>query len=85
MKWRDSFDLLEDAGCVSAYHAFTGVPHGEEPIATHYFLTRRERPFHIDFCFVPRAWQLDDVSIASFEEFASLSDHRPITTTFRTP
>jgi exodeoxyribonuclease-3 len=80
VKWRDSFELLESVGLVSAYHTFANVIPGQEPVPTHYFLTHRDRPFHIDYCYIPAVWvdRLVNVSIAPFEEFASLSDHRPV-------
>lgn len=82
-KWQDCFTQLESEGLISAFHAKTGTDHGKEEIPTHYFLTRRERPFHIDFCFIPQAWlsRLEHVYIAPFEEFATLSDHRPVSIT----
>jgi hypothetical protein len=87
LKWRHSFDRLSAAGLVSAYHAFSGATPGEEPVATHYFLTRRDRPFHIDYCYIPEEWmvRVESVHISPFEEFASLSDHRPVTVTIRNP
>ena len=77
---------LEAAGLVSAYHAFTGAIPGQEPVPTHYFRTHRDKPFHIDYCYIPTAWmaRLENVSIAPFEDFAPLSDHRPITITIGT-
>jgi endonuclease/exonuclease/phosphatase family metal-dependent hydrolase len=86
LKWRDSFDRLEAAGLVSAYHTFSGAVLGKEPVATHYFLTHRDKPFHIDYCYIPGEWtaRLENVRIAPFDEYASLSDHRPITVTIRT-
>lgn len=87
VKWRDSFERLEAAGLVSAYHTFANAIPGEEPVPTHYFQTHRDAPFHIDYCYIPAGWvdRLDSVRIAPFEEFASLSDHRPISITIRTP
>jgi len=80
-KWADCFARLESAGMVSAYHAFSGAVHGEEPDATHYFLTHRDRPFHLDYCYIPKRWmrRVRSVRVAPYEEFAALSDHRPIT------
>jgi exodeoxyribonuclease III len=71
---------LHDAGLVSAYHEFTGAGFGSEPHATHHFLRRPERPFHIDFCFVPRAWaeQRLDARVVSGPEWSALSDHFPL-------
>jgi hypothetical protein len=78
--WTAGFSRLQEAGLVSAYHEFNKVEFGCEPHATHHFLRKAERPFHIDFCFVPRAWaqrQLE-VRVAHGPEWAGLSDHFPI-------
>jgi endonuclease/exonuclease/phosphatase family protein len=85
-KWSDCFARLEAQGLVSAFHAHTGTNHGAELVPTHYFLTHRDRPFHIDYCFIPEAWlpQLQDVTIAPYEKYASLSDHRPVSFALRT-
>ena len=84
-KWRDCFSRLEAEGLVSAFHAHTATDHGAELVPTHYFLTHRDRPFHIDYCFIPETWvsQLEDVTIAPFEEYSSLSDHRPVSLALR--
>jgi hypothetical protein len=34
----------------------SGLAFGSECHATHHFIRKPERPFHIDFCIVPRAW-----------------------------
>ena len=75
-------DLLADCGLASAYHRFCGEKHGHESRerATHYHTWNKERPFHIDYCFVPRRWVngLHEVSVGSYDDLAELSDHRPI-------
>jgi exodeoxyribonuclease-3 len=78
--WTSGFDQLHDAGLISAYHGFNGVAYGDEPHATHHFLRKPERPFHIDFCFVPRAWaeRRLEVQIALETEWRALSDHFPL-------
>jgi hypothetical protein len=80
VKWADSFGRLDRAGLVSAYHHVNRVNFGKEPHATHHFLRKASRPFHIDFCFVPRAWAERGLSahIESSAEWASLSDHFPL-------
>lgn len=78
--WTAGFAQLQEAGLVSAYHQFNGVAYGDEGHATHHFLRKPERPFHIDFCFVPRAWALRklDVHVAHGAEWYALSDHFPL-------
>jgi hypothetical protein len=78
--WTDGFARLHDAGLVSAYHQFNGVSFGAEQHATHHFLRKPERPFHIDFCFVPRSWaeRRLHAHIATGPEWSALSDHFPL-------
>lgn len=78
--WTDGFSRLHDAGLVSAYHQFNGVAFGGEAHATHHFLRKPERPFHIDFCFVPRSWAEKRLvaQIAAGPEWCALSDHFPL-------
>jgi endonuclease/exonuclease/phosphatase family metal-dependent hydrolase len=70
--------LERDFGLVSASHQARGVPHGEEPDATHYWRWQEAHPFHLDYCFVPRAWRIRDVAIGAFAVGAHVSDHRPV-------
>jgi endonuclease/exonuclease/phosphatase family metal-dependent hydrolase len=44
------------------------------------FLRKPERPFHIDFCFVPQAWATAGLhaEIVSGPEWRLLSDHFPL-------
>ncbi len=70
--------LEGDFGLVSAYHASTGCAQGSERHPTHYFRWQEGSPYHIDYCFVPRAWRIEQVQVGGFEEWRSLSDHRPL-------
>ncbi len=78
--WTNGFSQLQDAGLVSAYHEFNGVAFGDEPHATHHFLRKPERPFHIDFCFIPREWAKKklEAQVVSGPEWSTLSDHFPL-------
>jgi hypothetical protein len=78
--WTKGFSQLQDAGLVSAYHEFNRVAFGDEPHATHHFLRKPERRFHIDFCFVPRPWAQNRlvVQVATGPEWGALSDHFPL-------
>ena len=70
--------LHDELGLVSAYHAWHGVVHGAEPDATHFFLRKRDRPYHLDYCFVPERWEIRGVSVGGDDEWGKLSDHRPV-------
>jgi endonuclease/exonuclease/phosphatase (EEP) superfamily protein YafD len=65
---------------VSAYHHHRNEVHGCELEHTYYHHGKREKPHHIDYAFVPQAWSagIQDVSVGSYDDWAALSDHRPL-------
>ena len=65
---------------MSAYHEWNAEAHGREKTPTYYFLWKEDRPYHIDYCFVPRNWlpRVRHVEIGSFDAWKSHSDHRPL-------
>jgi hypothetical protein len=71
---------LTKLGLTSAYHTFHGESQGEETRPTHYFLRKRERPFHIDHCYLPSAWlpRLRSVSVGEYSDWVPMSDHAPL-------
>jgi exonuclease III len=71
---------LAAEGLISSYHDYYGEEHGCESRNTFYLYRKADRPFHIDYCFIPRQWQenLRQVSVGSFEEWIGQSDHCPI-------
>ena len=73
---------LRGHGLVSAYHHFHGVAHGREPKAGHtfYLYGHEEKSFHLDYCFVPKAWacRIQNVSIGGYHDWKAHSDHRPV-------
>ena len=79
-RWGAGFEQLHAAGLVSAYHRHHEVAYGCEAHATHHFLRKPERPFHIDFCFVPQAWAEQGlaVQLVNDEPWRRLSDHFPL-------
>ena len=78
--WTAAFSGLQDAGLVSAYHYVNAAAFGAETHATHHFLRKAERPFHIDFCFIPKEWAKKklDVQVVHGPEWRALSDHFPL-------
>jgi len=72
--------MLSELGLVSSYHFFHSEAHGEEKQPTYYFQWKEQRPFHIDYCFIPRIWapNVQRVEIGSYAEWKSHSDHRPL-------
>lgn len=73
-------DLLRRKGIVSAYHTFFSENHGAETRPTYYFWHRQERPFHIDYVFLPQTWadRVTHVEVGSFKKWKSASDHMPV-------
>jgi endonuclease/exonuclease/phosphatase family metal-dependent hydrolase len=71
---------LAELGLVSAYHAFYGVEHGHETHPTYRHQRNPSKPWHIDFCFVPRDWaeRLTSVQVIDGPEWAATSDHLPL-------
>lgn len=72
--------LLENHNLVSAYHAFFFEPQGEETRPTHYFYHRKERPYHVDYVFLPKGWasEIKDVEVGNHAVWSKLSDHVPV-------
>jgi endonuclease/exonuclease/phosphatase family metal-dependent hydrolase len=72
--------LLDGLGLVSSYHHFFGEAQGEETRPTCYLLWKKERPYHIDYCFVPTSWatRIRQVEVGSYDSWKQHSDHRPL-------
>jgi exonuclease III len=73
-------DLLVRKGIVSAYHSFFSEQHGAETRPTYYFWHRQERPFHLDYIFLPCSWMelVTDVRVGAFPAWRGSSDHMPV-------
>lgn len=77
-------EALSERGLVNAYNTFHGVASDvEPPDATSYHQRNEEKPFHMDFVFVPRVWEIKDVHVGSFADYVGqrLSDHVPVVAT----
>jgi exonuclease III len=72
--------LLDKLGLISAYHAKHNEEHGCESKPTFFFQWQQDRPFHIDYCFIPQAWasKITRVDVGSYEKWCQHSDHRPV-------
>jgi len=72
--------LLDELGLVSAYHSIRGESHGKETEHTYFHHWKQAKPFHIDYCFIPKQWcRGATVEIGSFDDWKDFSDHRPLT------
>lgn len=64
----------------SSYHTFYNQSQGNESQKTFYQNYKMEKPYHIDYCFVPKDWKINNVKIGSFDTWvqSKLSDHCPL-------
>lgn len=70
---------LSDIGMESAYHKVTGASQGKEPTPTFFMHRKLEKPYHIDYAFLPSAWASNcQVEIGSPGDWLALSDHMPL-------
>ena len=72
--------LLDELGLVSSYHQFFAEEQGQETRPTYYFLWNESKPYHIDYCFVPKVWatRIRRVEVGTYLDWHSHSDHRPL-------
>jgi len=70
--------LRESFGLTSVYHEKMNCNHGKEKHPTFFLYHKRERPYHIDYCFAPRGCRINDVAIGTYNEWISQSDHCPL-------
>ena len=65
---------------ISAYHAHRDEAQGAEATPTFYMNRRAEKPFHLDYVFLPNAWRerVRAVEVGSPADWLGMSDHMPI-------
>jgi exodeoxyribonuclease-3 len=66
---------------VSAYHYYFHQKHGHESAFTYFFARKPDRPYHLDYIFIPRRWlkRLKKVVVGKPETWLKNSDHCPVT------
>jgi exodeoxyribonuclease-3 len=71
---------LDDIGLFSAYHAHYHEDHGAESRPTLFMHRHRQKPYHVDYVFVPKAWQslLRGVDVGDSDRWLQWSDHMPV-------
>ena len=64
----------------SIYHQKFGIKHGEEKQPTLYLLKKKEKPYHIDYCFSSKSLftKKTTFEIGKYEDWIEFSDHMPI-------
>jgi endonuclease/exonuclease/phosphatase family metal-dependent hydrolase len=74
---------LNGVGLLSAYHAVRGDEFGEETEATFHMHKKEDRPYHIDYAFVPghRIGQETGVMVGRYDDWIDASDHMPLLVT----
>ena len=77
---KEVVDVLVQKNIYSSYHHFFNEKQGEETQPTYYHYHKKEKPFHIDFCFLSNGLiqKLKNVEIGKCEDWMELSDHVPL-------
>lgn len=75
---------LEERGIVSSYHLHHKQVQGKEKHPTLYMYRHKDKPYHIDYCFVSAAMaaKLQSVKIGTYRSWIRHSDHVPVIVTF---
>lgn len=73
-------ETLESKNIFSSYHYFFREDQGKESKPTFYYHHKKEKPFHIDFCFFSKNLldKINNVEVGKFEDWYTYSDHVPI-------
>ena len=72
-------DRLSALDLVSVYHHTTGEAQGSESIPTFYLYRHLERPYHLDYVFLPRSLlENTTLSIGEPADWLPFSDHMPL-------
>jgi len=76
----DMVKLLEGKGISSAYHRYFRQHQGEEKHPTHYLYRHKDKPYHLDYCFVSEnlANKIVSVEIGNHRNWKKYSDHVPV-------
>ena len=71
-------ELLKGKGLVDAYNYYTGDAEGEEVIPTFYLQRKKDKPYHLDRCFVAPERIVSFKVAEDHDYWLSLSDHIPV-------
>lgn len=70
--------IQNEYGLISAYHAQRNEYHGAEKTPTFFEHRHQHERYHIDYCFIPKSWKIENVDVGTFDEWSGLSDHCPL-------
>jgi exodeoxyribonuclease-3 len=75
---------LEEKGIYSSYHLYFKEAQGREQHPTLYLYRHKDKPYHIDYCFISAdlAKKMRSVEIGDYDFWMQYSDHVPVTVTF---
>jgi exodeoxyribonuclease-3 len=75
---------LADNKIESVYHRYFNLQQGEEKDPTFYLQRKRNKPYHIDYCFASGDFldKLQEVKIGTYENWIIHSDHAPLIINF---
>lgn len=74
----ETVQLLHDRGLQSAYHSSNSCGFGDEPDSTFYMHKKQDRPYHIDYVFVPRDREIARLTVGEYDDWIDASDHMPL-------
>ena len=75
---------LEDKGIFSTYHSHYNQTQGKEAHPTLFMYRHKDKPYHIDYCFVSKDLldKVSSVEIGGYDDWIKYSDHVPVVVTF---
>ena len=73
-------ELLKKLNIVSVYHSLKKEDHGKEKEPTLLLLKNKNKPYHMDYCFVSQEMitNYTTIKVGDFSEWLSISDHVPL-------
>lgn len=77
--------FLEERKIYSSYHLQHKQEQGKEEHPTLYMYRHKDKPYHIDYCFVSKdlAENLHSVEVGDFDTWIQYSDHVPVVVTLK--
>lgn len=81
----DVVNFLGEKEIFSLHHKVNKEEHGEEKQPTFFLHRKKEKPYHLDYCFTSKEFWSKKVTckIGKYEDWIALSDHSPIEIDFK--
>lgn len=79
--FNDVISFLKKMNMTSAYHEFMLEDYGQETHPTLFLHHKEDKPFHVDYCFVSKDFEIKNVEVGTYTEWIRESDHVPLTVT----